>query len=336
VSLHDFHNTAAPNGVAVGAAPTTAGAGASTTQSQSITANSTELENTADTSTQYGYVTFDNERKYLARVVVVKGETVTVRRFDKKSGEWRTKLQTVQRNVCISLSADEAEASFPGCIAAWNALQSPGEQDGNSVGTDSATPKLAKSRGLDGVLACIIESSRRGLIKEGRRNEAVFAVLKAISDSDLQREVENDTVQNTFENFPTFLVDAPELTHAGSVISTDAYQGAEAIVYLSPMLEFETQAQVNHTVAHEFAHLIRKHYTEPGRARYVPGVAHEDQELEQEADQVAALWGFPRPRKETWLSGYFWKFFKSLKSEKAREMFRKSLGSALTEAVSNG
>jgi hypothetical protein len=66
------------------------------------------------------------------------------------------------------------------------------------------------------------------------------------------------------------------------------------------------------------------------------GVPHRDQEPEREADELAALWGFPRPKKERWLSKNFWNFYKSLKSEKARKMFRKSLGSALTEAVSNG
>jgi hypothetical protein len=79
---------------------------------------------------------------------------------------------------------------------------------------------------------------------------------------------ENDTDQNSFQNFPTFLIDAPELTHAAACIPADVYQTTGTIIYLSPTLEFETQAQVNHTVAHEFAHLALKHYTKLGRARY--------------------------------------------------------------------
>jgi hypothetical protein len=77
---------------------------------------------------------------------------------------------------------------------------------------------LAKPTEFGGVLECIIESGRMGLIGEGRRGEAVLAVHKKISNFDLQVGFEIRTDQNTFQNFPTFLRNAPELTHAGACV----------------------------------------------------------------------------------------------------------------------
>jgi hypothetical protein len=92
----------APDGAVSGNAPAAAGADAPTTQSRSISANPFQLEDSADDSTQYQFVTFDPSHKHLARVVEVKGDKVTVRRFDKKAGEWRTCKMTMASR-CISI-----------------------------------------------------------------------------------------------------------------------------------------------------------------------------------------------------------------------------------------
>jgi hypothetical protein len=144
VSLQEIQNISAPDGAAAGTVPVATGAEAATTQSQSIVANSTQPAKIAGDITHYGFVTFDPGRKHLARIVAVKGEKVNVRRFDKKTGEWRTKNETREREACIPLSAEEAESSFPGCVAAWGkAGQSPTEGGGKV--SRHLSPNLAPS-----------------------------------------------------------------------------------------------------------------------------------------------------------------------------------------------
>jgi len=63
------------------------------------------------------FLTFDPAHKHLVRVVEVKGKHLIVRRFDKKSVEWRTKLEKLDRNAGIVLSPEEAEKGSPGCLA---------------------------------------------------------------------------------------------------------------------------------------------------------------------------------------------------------------------------
>jgi hypothetical protein len=87
-------------------------------QEQSVAANSTK--STAGENASQGFVTFDAGRKYLARVVAENGKKLIVHRFDKKSGEWQIKNESREREACIPLTAAEAEASFPGSVAAWD------------------------------------------------------------------------------------------------------------------------------------------------------------------------------------------------------------------------
>jgi hypothetical protein len=112
--------------------------------------------------------------------------------------------------------------------AETRALQWPDKQGGNLV-VSGTTPKLAKPTEFGGVLECIIESGRRGLIGEGRRGEAVLAVLKKISNFDLQVGFEIRADQNTFQNFPTLLINAPELTHAGACVPAGWWETEEAL-----------------------------------------------------------------------------------------------------------
>jgi hypothetical protein len=111
-----------------GAAPAVAGANGTPTQSQT-TAATTDLSKNALRAVRdvkvNDFLTFDTSRKYLARIVEIKNRHVNVRRFDKKSGTWLTKVEPRDRNSGIVLSPEEAEGSFPGCIAAWE--ESPGE-----------------------------------------------------------------------------------------------------------------------------------------------------------------------------------------------------------------
>jgi hypothetical protein len=101
------------------------GAEEQTTQPQPIAANATQSASTASENADHGFVTFDRGRKHLARVVAANGKKSTVRRFNKKTGEWQAKNEIREASVCIRLTAAEAEESFPGCIAAWDAAKLP-------------------------------------------------------------------------------------------------------------------------------------------------------------------------------------------------------------------
>jgi hypothetical protein len=114
----------APEGAATGAVPVAASAEAATKQPQSVAANSTK--STASENADYGFVTFDSGRKHLARIIGANGKKVTVRRFNKKTGEWKSKNENIELNFSIPLTAAEAEETFPGCVAAWEATKLPG------------------------------------------------------------------------------------------------------------------------------------------------------------------------------------------------------------------
>lgn len=111
-----------PVGAAAGAVPLSSGAESATTTLQPIAGNSVPPQSVlrVEAVTEGSFVTFDSGRKHLARVVGVNGSKVTIRRFDKKSGEWRTKNEPREREACIPLTSEDAESSFPGCLAAWN------------------------------------------------------------------------------------------------------------------------------------------------------------------------------------------------------------------------
>lgn len=100
---------------------------------QPIAGTSAQPESTlhVDAVAQDSFVTFDPGRKHLARIVADKGGKVTIRRFDKKAGKWRTKNESRDREACILLTIAQAEESFPGCVAAWEkATQSPTRNGG--------------------------------------------------------------------------------------------------------------------------------------------------------------------------------------------------------------
>jgi hypothetical protein len=79
---------------------------------------------------------------------------------------------------------------------------------------------------------------------------------------------------------------------------------ADAIfVYLSPKLEQESQAQVDFTVAHEFAHVILKHYDYRVRQTVTDEQAkelrsHQEFPDEKAADKLATTWGFRREKEK--------------------------------------
>lgn len=99
-------------------------------QSQSALHSSSQADSRAG---QFEFVTFDHGRKHLAQVVAVNGKKITVRRFNKKTGEWRTKNESREREACIPLSAAQAEESFPGSVSAWDKAVEPPKGSGSEV-----------------------------------------------------------------------------------------------------------------------------------------------------------------------------------------------------------
>jgi hypothetical protein len=81
----------------------------------------------------FEFVTFDPGRRHLARVVAVNGKKVTVRRFNKKTGDWQTKNESREREACIPLTAAEAEVHFPGSVAGWDKAAIPPNGSGGKV-----------------------------------------------------------------------------------------------------------------------------------------------------------------------------------------------------------
>ena len=59
-------------------------------------------------------------------------------------------------------------------------------------------------------------------------------------------------------------------------------------VYLAPMIEFDSQADCDFTVAHELAHIELSHYLLPADERGL---------VEIEADAQAEQWGFPKRKR---------------------------------------
>ena len=86
-------------------------------------------------------------------------------------------------------------------------------------------------------------------------------------------------------NLPSFVLYAPSEAEAGSV-SNRSLNGI--FCYLAPQTEFDSQADVDFTLGHEFGHIELKHYLLPAEQRGL---------VEIEADQKAAEWGFPKRKK---------------------------------------
>ncbi len=104
-----------------------------TAEPQPIAANHTQPASTTGENADYDFVTFDSGRKHLARVVAVNGKKVTVRRFNKKSGESRIGNESRDREACIPLTAAEVEVRFPGSLAAWDKAAIPPNGSGGKV-----------------------------------------------------------------------------------------------------------------------------------------------------------------------------------------------------------
>jgi hypothetical protein len=103
------------------AQPNSVGCGVTTSSTPEDTSTgSAQPAKIAGENPDYGFLTFDQGRKHLARIVAENGKKLIVRLFNKKTGEWQTKNESREREACLPLSVAEAEGSFPGSVAAWD------------------------------------------------------------------------------------------------------------------------------------------------------------------------------------------------------------------------
>jgi hypothetical protein len=121
----------------------------------------------------------------------------------------------------------------------------------------------------------------RWLAVDGKRFKAVCQIT--------------DTLDcETTEALPIVSIYAPEFNVAGCVRHEPP---AGVFMYLSPVLELESQAVVNFAVAHEFAHIALGHYL-PGNPQMAERAdKYEDRPAELAADALAASWGFRRTKR---------------------------------------
>lgn len=98
---------------------------------------------------------------------------------------------------------------------------------------------------------------------------------------------------DVLDNLPSLTVFAPSAAKLGEVFPRGA--GDSIFVYLSPRLERKSQAEVDFTVAHEFAHVVLR----DAGSTIPPGMVvrnHGDAPSEKAADRLAESWGFAHPK----------------------------------------
>ncbi len=147
----------------------------------------------------------------------------------------------------------------------------------------------------DWIKDSLMASINNGFLRAGRRLDAVERVANRLCDPNrLVRDEQTAESHLLLDCTPVTAIVTPHLDHAG--LCSEAPNFADAQVYLSPMLEIESQAYVDFVVAHEFAHIVLGHWYPGAVASADPKVAHSRQPHEKAADALARSWGFHRPR----------------------------------------
>ncbi len=121
---------------------------------------------------------------------------------------------------------------------------------------------------------------------QSKRCKAVLKVWEKVSERFV------DT--NPFDTMPNVTFFVPSLDIVGQV--RDSFP-IGVVVYLAPTLEFNSQRDVDHTAAHEIAHVSLGHhllYNTEGKEK---AENYEDWPTEKAADELAAKWGFSKRKR---------------------------------------
>jgi len=125
-----------------------------------------------------------------------------------------------------------------------------------------------------------------------KRLRAFSQLLKGWCKFESASGYEEDAVD--FNSLPKMVIFAPQIQHAGFVTKRQ-FPSDSILVYLSPTLEFNSQRDVTHTVAHEIAHVVLGHYGV--NLKYDANLPYEKQPQEIAANALAAKWGFPTRKR---------------------------------------
>jgi Zn-dependent peptidase ImmA (M78 family) len=120
-------------------------------------------------------------------------------------------------------------------------------------------------------------------------------------DKDERRKT-REALNTLFKKVPRETIDrlGSLLIYAPSGIYGCAWEAEEGqkFVFLPECLESAPQADVEHTVAHELAHLALGHSKNGHAQMFEMMPVHDEKPNEWEANKLAASWGFPDPYKK--------------------------------------
>lgn len=116
---------------------------------------------------------------------------------------------------------------------------------------------------------------------EGKRSKALASVYKKAKE--------------VLDTLPGLTIFSPSVDHAGQVMRNP--RSGTIFVYLSPTLEFNSQRDVNHVVAHELAHIVLGHHIATDKQTKECESRYEERPTEIAANTLAAEWGFPKRKR---------------------------------------
>lgn len=149
-------------------------------------------------------------------------------------------------------------------------------------------------------------SIKAGGLQGGKRLKAVFRFFKGGKTVE-QREL----MEEHLAPMEPVFIWAPILSISG-LAYTNNHADGQAMIYLSPLLEFEPMPYVVHTVAHEFAHISLGHHRGEGSIpQNTKDMQHHERPCEIETNELVARWGFPDGKP---------KFMKRLVKSYAKEL----------------
>ena len=107
-----------------------------------------------------------------------------------------------------------------------------------------------------------------------------------------------DNIVNKLPQIVLFTPSPDEYGRCIPLMPNDSDSDA-AFIYLAPSLERQPQAEVNFTVAHEFAHALVRHHLPKNMILSAEEAEKSYLEVNSEvaADELVAKWGFKVPRR---------------------------------------
>ena len=143
-----------------------------------------------------------------------------------------------------------------------------------------------------------------GLFARGKRFEAFLKWWEEMVRYEGEEDEAPDSRHNLrlqiLQEIEPVILWAPPLSYSGLATTGRADKDA-AMIYLSPMLEFEPMPSVIHTICHEFCHIYLKHHrhidVDGAKAAVEAGLGHGGTPHELEVESLCTKLGFPKAAK---------------------------------------